>query len=103
MKKMIFILILALILTTSLVKNSTKEIEDKIFSLDESIRTLKIVSEDLMLEYNYLSSPEKLMQQQNQYFENDLVKLDIMKVKKIIINNDLVKITDFIDKIKVNE
>lgn len=100
---MIFILILALILTTSLVKNSTKEIEDKIFSLDESIRTLKIVSEDLMLEYNYLSSPEKLMQQQNQYFENDLVKLDIMKVKKIIINNDLVKITDFIDKIKVNE
>ena len=103
MKKMIFILILALILTTSLVKNSTKEIEDKIFSLNESIRTLKIVSEDLMLEYNYLSSPEKLMQQQNQYFENDLVKLDIMKVKKIIINNDLVKITDFIDKIKVNE
>ena len=100
---MIFILILALILTTSLVKNSTKEIEDKIFSLDESIRTLKIVSEDLMLEYNYLSSPEKLMQQQNQYFENDLIKLDIMKVKKIIINNDLVKITDFIDKIKVNE
>ena len=100
---MIFILILALILTTSLVKNSTKEIEDKIFSLDESIRTLKIMSEDLMLEYNYLSSPEKLMQQQNQYFENDLVKLDIMKVKKIIINNDLVKITDFIDKIKVNE
>ena len=100
---MIFILILALILTTSLVKNSTKEIEDKIFSLNESIRTLKIVSEDLMLEYNYLSSPEKLMQQQNQYFENDLVKLDIMKVKKIIINNDLVKITDFIDKIKVNE
>ena len=103
MKKIIFILILALILTTSLVKNSTKEIEDKIFSLDESIRTLKIVSEDLMLEYNYLSSPEKLMQQQNQYFENDLIKLDIMKVKKIIINNDLVKITDFIDKIKVNE
>ena len=103
MKKIIFILILALILTTSLVKNSTKEIEDKIFSLDESIRTLKIVSEDLMLEYNYLSSPEKLVQQQNQYFENDLVKLDIMKVKKIIINNDLVKITDFIDKIKVNE
>ena len=103
MKKMIFILILALILTTSLVKNSTKGIEDKIFSLNESIRTLKIVSEDLMLEYNYLSSPEKLMQQQNQYFENDLVKLDIMKVKKIIINNDLVKITDFIDKIKVNE
>ena len=103
MKKIIFILILALILTTSLVKNSTKEIEDKIFSLDESIRTLKIVSEDLMLEYNYLSSPEKLVQQQNQYFENDLVKLDIMKVKKIIINNDLVKITDFIDKLKVNE
>ena len=96
-------MILFLILTTSLVKNSTKEIEDKIFELNENIRSLKVEAEDLMLEYNYLSSPEKLMQLQNQYFEKDLVMIDILKIKKIIINNDSLKVTDFIDKIKVDE
>ena len=103
MKKLIFIMILLLILTTSLVKNSTKEIEDTIFELNENIRSLKVEAEDLMLEYNYLSSPEKLMQLQNQYFEKDLVMIDILKIKKIIINNDSLKVTDFIDKIKVDE
>ena len=96
-------MILFLALTTSLVKNSTKEIEDKIFELNENIRSLKVEAEDLMLEYNYLSSPEKLMQLQNQYFEKDLVMIDILKIKKIIINNDSLKVTDFIDKIKVDE
>ena len=96
-------MILFLILTTSLVKNSTKEIEDKIFELNENIRSLKVEAEDLMLEYNYLSSPEKLMQLQNQYFEKDLVMIDILKIKKIIINNDSLKVTDFLDKIKVDE
>ena len=96
-------MILFLILTTSLVKNSTKEIEDKIFELNENIRSLKVEAEDLMLEYNYLSSPEKLMQLQNQYFEKDLVMIDILKIKKIIINNDSLKVTDFTDKIKVDE
>ena len=39
---------------------------------------------EIKLEYNYLSSPEKLIQHQSQYFENNLVKTDITKIKKII-------------------
>ena len=39
MKKVVLVSILLLILTTSLVKNSTKEIEDKIFTLNENIRS----------------------------------------------------------------
>ena len=43
-----------------------------------------------MLEYNYLSSPNKLIEYQSQYFENELKKIDIKKMKKInLINNDL--------------
>ena len=60
MKKATFIAILILILATSLVKNSTKEIEDKIFMVNENIRPLKLELSNFLLEYNYLSSPDKL-------------------------------------------
>ena len=55
MKKIGLIIILILILATSLVKNSTKEIEDKIFALRENIRSLKIEFSDEMLEFNFCS------------------------------------------------
>ena len=42
MKKIGLTSILILILFTSLVKNSTKEIEDKIYIISENIRSLKI-------------------------------------------------------------
>mgnify|MGYP006125784889 FL=1 len=103
MKKTALVSILILILITSLVKNSTKEIEDKIFTINENIRSLKAEFGDVMLEYNYLSSPEKLIELQSQYFENDLIKVDITEIKKIATNDYHLKITDFIDKIKVNE
>jgi len=103
MKKIALVSILILILITSLVKNSTKEIEDKIFTINENIRSLKAEFGDVMLEYNYLSSPEKLIELQSQYFENDLIKVDITEIKKITTNDYHLKITDFIDKIKVNE
>ena len=54
MKKEVFITIFILILTTSLVKNSTKEIEDKIFMVNENIRSLKSELGDVLLEFNYL-------------------------------------------------
>ena len=65
MKKTALFSILILILITSLVKNSTKEIEDKIFTKKENTRLLRAELGDVMLEYNYLSSPEKLIQYQN--------------------------------------
>ena len=99
MKKVVFITIFALILATSLVKNSTKEIEDKIFMVNENIRPLKAELGDVLLEYNYLSSPDKLTQFQTQYFEKDLIKIDVTKIKKLIKNNNHIKISDFIEKI----
>ena len=103
MKKIAFTFILFLILSTSLVKNSTKEIEDKIFNINENIRSLKIEFGDVMLEYNYLSSPEKLIQHQSKYFENDLIQIDITKIKKILINNISLEVINFIDKADMNE
>ena len=96
MKKIALASILILILATSLVKNSTKKIEDKIFIINENIISLKAELGDEMLEYNYLSSPEKLIHHQLQYFENDLIKVDIIKIKQISEKNDLIIINDFI-------
>jgi|TARA_B100000795_G_scaffold92397_1_gene67525 hypothetical protein len=103
MKKLVLSSILLLILTTSLIKNSTKKIEDKIFTTNESVRSIKAKLSDVMLEYNYLSSPEKLIQHQSQYFENDLIKIDITKIKKIAIKGNNLIINDFVDKMQVNE
>ena len=100
MKKVIFVTIFLLILATSLVKNSTKEIEDKIFMVNENIRPLKLELGDVLLEYNYLSSPDKLTQFQAQYFEKNLIKIDINKVKKLTEINSQIKISDFIEKTK---
>ena len=99
MKKVIFVIIFVLILATSLVKNSTKEIEDKIFMVNENIRPLKSELGDMLLEYNYLSSPDKLTQYQTQYFEKDLIKIDITKIKKLTEKNNNIEISDFIEKI----
>ena len=97
MKKATFIAILILILATSLVKNSTKEIEDKIFMVNENIRPLKSELGDVLLEYNYLSSPDKLTQYQNQYFEKDLIKIDITIIKKLTEKNNHILVSDFLE------
>ena len=99
MKSIILIIsIFTLILITSLVKNSTKKIEDKIYIKKENIRSLKVELGNDLLEYNYLSSPEKLLQYQFQYFENDLIKMDITKIKKITEDDDQLIITDLTKK-----
>ena len=98
MRKEVFVIIFALILGTSLVKNSTKEIEDKIFIVNENIRPLKSELGDVLLEYNYLSSPDKLTQYQIQYFEKDLIKIDITKIKKLTKKKNKVNVSDFIEK-----
>jgi len=96
MKKVVFAIIFVSILATSLVKNSTKEIEDKIFIINENIRPLKSELGDVLLEYNYLSSPDKLTQYQNQYFEKNLIKIDINKIKKLVEKNNHIKVDDFL-------
>ena len=98
MKQLVLVVIFVLILITSFVKNSTKEIEDKIFMVNENIRPLKLELGDVLLEYNYLSSPGKLTQYQTQYFEKNLIKIDIIKIKKLAKINSQIKVGDFIEK-----
>ena len=84
MKKFsVIFLILFLILFTALIKNSTKRIDDEIFAIKENIRSLKKDFENIKLEHDYLSSAEKLLEFQNLYFDDELVKKDIQEIKTI--------------------
>ena len=76
-------LILTLITFTAYIKNSTKKIEDKIYASQENLRLFKKELENTKLEYDYLSSSEKLIKLQNQYFEDVLVKKDLKNIKII--------------------
>jgi len=97
MKKFFVIsLILFLILFTALIKNSTKRIDDEIFLVKENIKDLKKDFEKVKLEHEYLSSAEKLLEFQNLYFENELIKRDIQEIKIIHKNLDNINITELL-------
>ena len=101
MKKIIFsILIIVLIFFTSIIKNSTKDIDAKIFNINEDIKVLKEKYELVLLDHNYLSSPKKLNEYQKKYFENDLEPIDIRDISEIDFNNKEVLIKELADVIE---
>ena len=93
MKKFfVTLFVFSLIFLTAIVKNSTKRIDDEIFVLKENIRDLKKNFENTRLEFDYLSSTEKLLQFQNLYFDNELIKFDIQEIQTITRNNNEIEI-----------
>ena len=83
----IFPLILIIIFTT-LTKNSTKKLDKKIFEAQENIRALNDIYELVLLDYNYLTSPSKLMEYSQKYFEEDLKKKKISELKLFEFKNE---------------
>ncbi len=100
MKKILTIsLIFSLIVMTTFIKNSTKKIDEELFSLKENISDLNLELDNVKLEFDYLSSPEKLFSYQELYFENKLTQKSMNEIEIInftrekIFTND-VKIID---------
>jgi hypothetical protein len=90
-KFIVFILIFSLIVSTALIKNSTKNLEDEIYSVKENLLFLKNRFKDSKLEFDYLSSSEKLMEYQKLYFENFLQKKSLKELKTLeIVNNKII-------------
>lgn len=93
-------LIFLLVLFTAIIKNSTKKIDEDIFVLEENIRGLKNEFENIKLEFEFLSSSERLLDFQKSYFEDNLIQKDIkeieiirkgfdhLKLKKLKVNNE---------------
>ena len=97
MKKISLIMIIfTLIISTALIKNSSKDNEDEIYTIKENLRVLKSKFEIIKLEYDFLSSPDRLIEYQLLYFDNELTRNNILNLKKIEIDKDKIKISDFI-------
>ena len=96
MKKFVLAaVILFLVLSTAVIKNTTKQIEDELFTAKENIRVLKSEFENISLEYDYLSSAEKLLEYQSLYFEDELIQKNINEIRIYNISDDLNKIQNF--------
>ena len=91
-KYLVVFLILFLILSTAIIKNSTKRIDDEIFAIKENIKILNMDFGIIKLENEFLSSTEKLLEFQNSFFEKELVKKDIREIKTIDIKSNKLEI-----------
>ena len=89
------VVIFFLVLSTAIIKNTTKQIEDEIFTVKENIRVLNSEFENISLEYDYLSSAEKLLEYQSRYFEDELVQKNINNIKIYNISENEEIIQDF--------
>lgn len=97
MKKFFLItFIFFLVFSTAIIKNSTKRIEDDIFAINENLRGLKKDFTNLKLEYDYLSSAEKLLELQNSYFDDELTKKSIQDIKVIDKSANKIEIKNFL-------
>ncbi len=96
MKKFVLAaVIFFLVLSTAIIKNTTKQIEDEIFTVKENIRVLNTEFENVSLEYDYLSSAERLLQYQSEYFEDELIQKNINDIKIFNILDNKNKIQNF--------
>ena len=96
MKKFVLVVVIFfLVLSTAIIKNTSKKIEDEIFTVKENIRVLKSEFENVSLEYDYLSSAEKLLEYQSMYFDDELIQKNINDIKIYNISEDINKIQNF--------
>ena len=101
MKKLFFFVpIIVLIFATTLTKNSTKKLDKEIFQLKENIRILDDRYELTLLDYSILTSPKKLMEYQQFYFEDKFIQKKIENLRKIEFFKDKLKIEKMV---KINE
>jgi len=93
MKKFLFFIpVIFLIIATTITKTSTKKLDKEIFEIKENIRALEDKYELVLLDFNYLTSPKKLMEYQKLYFDSELIQNDIENLNWMKIKNDQIEI-----------
>ena len=85
-KYIIFFCIVCLIITTSIVKSSTRQLEKNIFILEEEVKILEEKFDFLLLESNYLTTPERLIGLKEKIFKDKFFPIDPKDIKKIDLN-----------------
>ena len=87
MKKYIILFgIIFLIITTSIIKSSTRQLEKKIFILEEEVKILEEKYDFLLLENDYLTTPERLIGLKEKIFKDKFFPINPKDIRKININ-----------------
>ena len=85
-KYIIFFSIVSLIVTTSIVKSSTRQLEKNVFILEEEVKILEEKFDFLLLENDYLTTPERLIGLKEKMFKDKFIPIDPKDIKKLDTN-----------------
>ena len=85
-KYIIFSCVVCLIIATSIVKSSTRQLEKNVFILDDEVKILEEKLNYLLLENDYLSNPERLIGLKEKLFKDKFFPLNPKDTKKIEFN-----------------
>ena len=87
--------IIFLIISTALIKNSSKKLENQIYNIRENLSILSNKYDYIFLENNYLSSPQKLIEHKNTILSENYISLNISNIKILQENDGLITIKKF--------
>ena len=90
--------IVILIVLTTFTKSSTKKLDKEIFDAKEELRFLNEKYELILLDHNFLSSPNKLFEYQYKFFENELIPVDIKNIFQVEFKDQEILINKLVDK-----
>ena len=92
----IFFLIFVFVISTAIIKNSSKKIEEKIYKKKENLAILKSEYDLVILEFDFLNSPHEIQKKAEQYFiKDEFSSIDISKLKIAEIKNDKIEFNSF--------
>ena len=93
---LIFFLIFVFVISTAIIKNSSKKIEEKIYKKKENLAILKNEYDLVILEFDFLNSPHEIQKKVEQYFiKDEFSSIDISKLKIADIKNNKIKFNSF--------
>ena len=96
---LIFFLIFAFVISTAIIKNSSKKIEEKIYKKKENLAILKSEYDLVILEFDFLNSPDEIQKKVAQYFiKDEFSSIDISKLKIAEIKNNKIEFNSFFTK-----
>ena len=92
----IFFLIFVFVISTAIIKNSSKKIEEKIYKKKENLAILKSEYDLVILEFDFLNSPHEIQKKVEQYFiKDEFSSIDISKLKIAEIKNNKIEFNSF--------
>ena len=96
---LIFFLIFVFVISTAIIKNSSKKIEEKIYKKKENLAILKSEYDLVILEFDFLNSPHEIQKKAEQYFiKDEFSSIDILKLKTAEIKNNKIEFNIFFAK-----